>query len=362
MRTLALTLVSCCLVLPSAASAATVGLSEDGSRIEFRSGPEDSDMIIAWTRETGFQVPYIGGDLVPGPGCVPGPPVTCDVLASWDVTLGPGDDRSKGWGTFILDEAVDAGPGDDEVYANGQRNAVTTGPGDDVGIINSNARSTLDGNSGDDRLAGSDQGGSIVDGGPGDDIVAGQNIDSNDLTGGPGADTIVSRVRAGKRFGGGSADGGTGQDVISVAGDGGLDTYRWTLTGGTGADTIIGSPGIGSDRGVSSLWTRGPRLKIPIVRAYSHALRGFLPAIAEPEGRSGAAPPAIAEPEGRSGGGPLLRRRVLRRLTCRIAGGWASQDAQYDPCDRGAARQAPGRRDREGWSRQIDGRDRTRAG
>ena len=243
MRTLALTLVSCCLVLPSAASAATVGLSEDGSRIEFRSGPEDSDMIIAWTRETGFQVPYIGGDLVPGPGCVPGPPVTCDVLASWDVTLGPGDDRSKGWGTFILDEAVDAGPGDDEVYANGQRNAVTTGPGDDVGIINSNARSTLDGNSGDDRLAGSDQGGSIVDGGPGDDIVAGQNIDSNDLTGGPGADTIVSRVRAGKRFGGGSADGGTGQDVISVAGDGGLDTYRWTLTGGTGADTIIGSPG-----------------------------------------------------------------------------------------------------------------------
>ena len=239
----ALTLASCCLILPSAASAATVGLSDDGSRFVFRSGHEASDMIIRFAPGVGFEVPYTGGALIAGPGCVPGPPVTCDAFANWDITLGSGDDRSKGPGAFLVDETVDAGPGDDEVYANGQRNTVTTGSGDDVGIINSNARSTLAGNAGDDRLAGTDQGGAVIDGGPGHDIVAGQNIDSNVLAGGPGADTIVSRVPATSRFGGGSADGGSGADVISVPGNGPRDTYAWTLTGGTGSDTIIGSPG-----------------------------------------------------------------------------------------------------------------------
>jgi Ca2+-binding RTX toxin-like protein len=240
-----MTLVACCL-LPGAASAATISATDDRNGVVFRSGSEDSDMLISWPSAAGFEIPYAGGVLTAGHGCVAGPPVLCEAwpAANWDIRLGAGDDRSKGLGAFGGTETVDGGSGDDEIYANGQRNFVTSGAGNDVGIVNSNSRATLDGNSGDDRLAATDQGSVMVDGGSGDDIVVGNVRGGNDLSGSSGDDIIVSTRDGGKFFSGGTADGGAGDDVISVPANSTYGEHTWALNGGTGADTIFGSPGV----------------------------------------------------------------------------------------------------------------------
>jgi hypothetical protein len=236
MRSLAgvLALTALCLA-PSAASAASI--SSDGT-IHFRSGPEASDLVILPFNPA--QVLYAGGPLTIGPGCLAGPPITCQ-QGDLDATLGAGNDRKKGPVSSFI-ETVSGGPGNDEIFAGGIGNHVHAGWGDDIAIISNDGRGDVSGGFGNDRLESFGDGLSTVSGGPGSDIVVGNGADNDDLSGGWGDDVLIS-TRSSSRFFHGDADGGFGNDVIAAPATGPRLPWTWTMNGRWGNDTILGSPG-----------------------------------------------------------------------------------------------------------------------
>jgi hypothetical protein len=216
------------VALPAAASASTV--SSTGAVISFVDAPGGrADLAASYTPRP-VQLVDAGGPLAAAGLCVAGSPVTCP---GTEITADLGDRADIAKLSSLDRVTVDAGRGDDQVFAWGAGAGVTAGPGDDLAIVDANGTGTLRGGSGDDRLVGRGSG-TDVDGGPGADFVVTDALRVVSATGGAGPDTMVGYNRGT----GGSLSGGSGRDVLVLANVPPFNIGPWAISGGGGADTI----------------------------------------------------------------------------------------------------------------------------
>jgi hypothetical protein len=260
MRPVLVLITIAALAVPSAASASTARLADDGSAV-FISGAEASDVTDSFTA-AGVVFDDALQTVSAGDGCVAGPPVACPqggLLVVEHVLLGGGDDRFRsGWSLGSL-TTVSGGSGDDDVRASAERNQVSGGPGDDDLRASGNSASSIEGAGGDDRIYGTERAYDLH-GGPGDDLVVaaptatppGATItgdggadrlvvtspDLSVVSGGPGTDVLVDNPNT--RFGAPprTLDGGSGSDIIAVAPSDPLSSDGDTVFAGLGHDVI----------------------------------------------------------------------------------------------------------------------------
>jgi serralysin len=217
------------------AAGGTASVRQADQTVEFRGGPEASDLRV--TKRKGpagdFDWIYVFDDVVtvtPGTGCVR-PDEDDDTLA--ECTL------------------FEAPTTEDNVV-------VQLGEGDDAGYVDTHGEVTLRGGAGRDRLNGTDvdrmygdagndvlTARGVTDGGAGNDVITGAGL----IRGGDGDDLVTGNDRQQ------TIEGGRGNDRILargghdlVWGNSGNDrieggTHSDKLYGGPGADTIFGNSG-----------------------------------------------------------------------------------------------------------------------
>jgi len=226
------------LLLPAGgayAAGGTASVRQADQTVEFRGGPEASDLRV--TKRKGpasdFDWIYVFDDVAtvtPGTGCVR-----------------PDEDDD----TLVECTLIEAATTEDNVD-------VLLGDGDDTGYVDTHGEVTLRGGAGRDRLSGTDvdrmfgdAGNDVLaarlltDGGAGNDVVTG----AGSIRGGDGDDVLTGNDR------GQTIEGGRGNDRIRaqggkdvVYGNSGNDrieggTHSDKLYGGPGADTVFGNSG-----------------------------------------------------------------------------------------------------------------------
>jgi Ca2+-binding RTX toxin-like protein len=183
-----------------------------------------------------------------GPGCVPGTPIVCST-GPVVVHLGDLSDVASVV-PFFEDATVFAGPGDDDVLADGQIGIADGGSGNDVIRVSGNGSARADGGPGDDQIAGAAEAGALFDGGGGSDLIVATGSVLNDVNGQAGNDVLVAR--AANRRARGTLAGGAGDDLITFP-EAFVGAEGWTFDGGRGDDTLNGpaaqvDSGPGDDR------------------------------------------------------------------------------------------------------------------
>jgi hypothetical protein len=204
------------LELPCAsASAGTVGVSADGSRAFFVSGPDEANEIVYSHGPQNGEYTFVERNknvaLTPGNKCTsPSARVVVCIepkIALLGFTMGNGDDFLHGAPDATTPRvSVDGGPGNDTLGGGHGDDHIVGGDGND-NLNPSGASAFAGATDGNDRLVG--QGGN--------DILRGF-AGADSISGGDGADDV---------------SGGTENDVV-VAGDEGNDI----VNGGPGDDTI----------------------------------------------------------------------------------------------------------------------------
>lgn len=187
--TVAILALAALLVVPGAASAATV--SRSGSALTFVAHPgERNGVNVEAPSSQTLLITDPGAPIViaEGSGCTeldpgtPGAGAQCAAPAGTvlAVDLGDADDRYLGEDGVTLPEFIGGSGGDDHIQAAAGEGALSGGEGDD----------TLDGGDGRDTLRG-DQGIDLLIGGPAaDDLDGGSGDDRIDARTGGGIDTI----------------------------------------------------------------------------------------------------------------------------------------------------------------------------
>jgi len=263
-RLLSLLPVVGALTVTAGASASTVTLDPATGVTTYRSGPAAADVTLL---EAGSpfraQLWDQGEELQALAGCVAGVPVTCEGPTGYDIVLGGGNDRYRGF-SEILAMTVSGGTGNDTITSLGRDNDVQAGDGEDTVAVNGSGQAA--GGAGNDRLYAAE----LVfglSGGPGNDLLVSETrpFSQITLTGGAGNDELVARRGTGDIEAGSgddvavfknawSANGGDGNDwiVSEGASDDGADAGPSTISGGAGNDTI------GAINGQSDTVTCGP--------------------------------------------------------------------------------------------------------
>jgi Ca2+-binding RTX toxin-like protein len=218
---------------PTAASAAT--LSSDGT-ITYNARQGEVNRLEVGSGFASAPFTEYSAQLRVGAGCTPGTPVVC-TGSSVVVRLGDRRDVAS-VAPFFMNATVFAGPGDDDVYVNGDRGTVDGGLGDDTLRVTANGIATATGDSGDDQIAGVNEANSLFDGGWGDDLIVATGAIFSDTHGGGGYDSIVVRTGAPIATTA-TASGDNGDDIITFL-DANGRTDATTFNGGNGDDTISG--------------------------------------------------------------------------------------------------------------------------
>ncbi len=139
---------------------------------------------------------------------------------SWDVIqVGWGDAGAEGVQT------VNAGAGDDEIYADGGQNILNGDEGDDDIFVENTNNNTLNGGAGNDRLEVYGTG-HTLNGGVGNDVLV-THGSGNTLNGGSGNDEIT--ICEGTHV----VDGGTGNDTLFIH-----SASNHNIKGGEGSDVF----------------------------------------------------------------------------------------------------------------------------
>jgi Ca2+-binding RTX toxin-like protein len=233
--TLTLAVATATVLVPGAASAATVARDGSGALI-YSAGAGATNNVDVQQDDAGAITFYTGGgDAITAiaNGCAqsdiwPGEVVTCTPGGAVRVLLGDGDDRGVVSDAVSVPVAIAGGPGSDLLEDGPRANTLDGGSGDD----------DLDGGAGEDVLLGSDgndklsgqSGRDRLDGGAGDDVLhpdGHEDASADVIDGGPGSDTVDEDYSS--RFtdhdplvaitlAGGADDGrpGEGDDLISV--------------------------------------------------------------------------------------------------------------------------------------------------
>ena len=213
------------------AAASTVSVDPPGGPAVFASGSAASDVT---SQLTGVAVEFkdAAQTLTAGPGCVPGPPVSCDATDQV-IHFGPGNDRFRAFSFASITITGDGGA--DTIRAAGSLNTISGGGGNDEVWENGDSRgSSVAGDGGNDQLYSFESSGTIQ-GGTGDDLLttSGSRFD-NTLSAGSGDDELVVNG-----IGAGTLSGGTNDDVIVIDAQFG----GYTANGDGGNDIVSGSPG-----------------------------------------------------------------------------------------------------------------------
>jgi Ca2+-binding RTX toxin-like protein len=245
------------------AAASTVSVDPPGGPAVVEAGPAASDITSQLT-DTTLSFKDAAQVLTAGPGCVAGPPVSCEAedqvihfgnandrfrarsFGSITITAGGGADTIRASGVFNV---ISGGGGADRVWENGNSNGSVSGDGGNDQLYSFEASARMMGGAGDDLLTtSSSRFDNELAGGDGDDELVVTGAGSGTVAGGAGSDVIVLDADAGGYVaeGEGSADiiagspwsdtvnGGGGNDKIDVSGDGPGDTVDC----GTGTDTV----------------------------------------------------------------------------------------------------------------------------
>jgi Ca2+-binding RTX toxin-like protein len=219
---------------PTAASAAT--LSSDGNTITYNARAGEVNRLQVGAGFASAPFTEYSARLYVGAGCTPGTPVVC-TGNSTVVRLGDRNDVAS-VAPFFMNATVFAGPGNDDVYADGDRGTVDGGFGDDTLRVNANGIATATGDGGSDQIAGVSEADSLFDGGPGDDLVVATGSIFSETHGEGGYDSIVVRTSA-QNPTAATASGDGGDDIITFL-DANGRTDAATFNGGNGDDIISG--------------------------------------------------------------------------------------------------------------------------
>lgn len=128
---------------------------------------------------------------------------------------GKGNDMIQvGWGDAGSNgtQIINAGIGDDEIYADGGKNTLNGEDGNDIIFVENTNNNILNGGNGDDILEVYGNG-HTLNGGAGNDILIVNSGNNTVLNGGAGADTI--RIKSGSGF---EINSGSGSDKVYVDG------------------------------------------------------------------------------------------------------------------------------------------------
>jgi Ca2+-binding RTX toxin-like protein len=227
---LALLTLTAGFALPTGvAVASTVSVDPAGSPAVFQSGPGTSDVTSQLTGTT-LSFKDAAQLLTAGPGCVAGPPVSCEAVDEV-IHFGIGADRfrARSFGSIT----ITGGGGADTLRASGQFNLISAGGGNDKVWENGDSNGSVSGDGGSDELY-SYEAAARMQGGAGEDLLTTSSTRfDNELSGGDGDDELVVTGA-----GSGTVSGGTDADVIVLDADAG----GYTANGEGGADTISGSP------------------------------------------------------------------------------------------------------------------------
>ena len=153
------------------------------------------------------------------------------------IDAGTGDDLIQvGWGDAGAEgeQTVNAGAGNDEIYADGGINVLNGDAGSDTIFVENTDNNTLNGGVGNDRLEVYGTGHEL-NGGAGNDILT-VHGNGNTLNGDAGNDVIT--VYDGTQI----ISGGSGNDTITVIGG-----NQHAIAGGEGSDTLTITSALGTD-------------------------------------------------------------------------------------------------------------------
>ncbi len=228
---LAVLTITAGLALPTGvAVASTVSVDPPGGPALFQSGPGASDVTSQLT-DTTLSFKDAAQVLTAGPGCVAGPPVSCDAVDQ-EIHFGNANDRFRAFSFNAI--VISAGGGSDTIRTAGVYNIVSAGGGNDKVWENGSSNGSVKGDGGNDKLY-SFEAAANVQGNAGDDLLTTKSSRfDNLLVGGDGEDQLVVTG-----VGGGTVNGGTDGDVIVL--DAELGGY--TANGDGGNDIVSGSPG-----------------------------------------------------------------------------------------------------------------------
>jgi Ca2+-binding RTX toxin-like protein len=211
------------------AAASTVSVDPPGGPAVFTSGPGASDVTSQLTGMT-LSFKDDAQALTAGPGCVAGPPVSCDAV---DQVIHFGNAADRFRARSFEGITITAGGGADTLRAAGEFNVISAGGGSDKVWENGDSNGSVSGDGGNDELY-SFEAAARMQGGAGDDLLTTSSSRfDNQLSGGDGDDELVVTGA-----GGGTVSGGTDDDVIVLD----ADASGYTANGEGGADTISGSP------------------------------------------------------------------------------------------------------------------------
>jgi Ca2+-binding RTX toxin-like protein len=170
---------------------------------------------------------------------------------------GAGDDIISAPGNG--NNSLDAGIGNDQLYATGLgNNTLVGGDGNDTVAASGNGNNSLSGGNGIDALYATGNGNETLDGGDGTDTLAANGSGRNVLIGGAGNDQLFVVGSGTNSLLGGAgddllADGGTGNDTLDGSQSSAASEFAGrgsdTLIGGAGADVLVA--GTGNNQSIS---------------------------------------------------------------------------------------------------------------
>src|SRR3954468_19583357 len=120
------------LAVAGTAAASTMSVDPTTGTAVYRSGAGASDATLLEAYSPfRLQIWDLADPVVAGEGCLAGIPVTCDAPSGYDIGLGSGDDRFRGF-SEILGMTVTGGAGSDVITSAGRSNDVRAGAGADT--------------------------------------------------------------------------------------------------------------------------------------------------------------------------------------------------------------------------------------
>ncbi|KHQ52425.1 calcium-binding protein [Mameliella alba] len=153
-----------------------------------------------------------------------------------DILLFSGNDRYEG-GAGVATGVIEGDSGEDTIAGGDAPDTMEGGTEDDL-LVGRGGDDNLSGDNGNDTLLGGD-GNDLLDGGSDDDVITG-NAGDDTMAGGIGDDILVGQDGSDRLEGGSqndTMDGGAGNDTLE--GDDGNDILR----GRSGEDELAGGPG-----------------------------------------------------------------------------------------------------------------------
>jgi Ca2+-binding RTX toxin-like protein len=240
----ALAVLAAGAAVPASASAASIALTVPGGvpTIAYTAADHEVNALEMHGTVNGpfdFRMPFFeySAPVTVGAGCSGTFPILCgavDKAFPVTVSLLDRDDVAK-INSFTGSVAMDAGTGDDDVFAGGIDARADGGGGSDVMVLAANGTTTGNGGTGNDRVAaGLGAAAAILTGDSGNDLLVPDGFAFDNAKGGTGNDRLVS-------FSG---------DDVTLSGESGADVLAaqsghagTTLDGGTGKDTIFSHVG-----------------------------------------------------------------------------------------------------------------------